>query len=685
MKRLLKYFLLSLFIILSVYLSLNIKIDSISANEKFPFNGIINADALVVYPSPNTGVAKSTELAYGSRITVLEAATNQKSGGCALYKISYTGGYTGYVCSKYIINVDSNTLTTDVKGIETYRAYCDALKSKGFIESYCPYLYYLHSKHPKWVFNAKVINYNLMEVANKEENKCVLDTSNSNYWLSSNPIESKYYYVNDRTISSFMDPRNSLFEGPIFQFLDIASSKDISNDASLAAIAGSGHLSKFYNDYKTSASRNGVNALHLMSRSKQEGANDSTYASVSGKYTTNTSRKSLAGYSLDGYYNFYNINTYADANYKYTVQRGLSWASGFMESNNCVSFDQSGKAYYDTKKCPALSFQRPWNSPSTAISGGAEFIASTYINVGQNTNYFQKFNVAPNNAGNMFTHQYMTNIHAPMSEGGIISDAYRKGNLFDSNFNFIIPVYKDMDASPYQAVDKSSNNKLSNLKVDGKTITGFDPDVTEYNYNAITGNSYVTIEGTASHGAAKVSGNGRANFSNGVVKVTVTVTAENGQAKAYVITIRQVVPQSNIKVSDILSKMAVKVSGDSIYGVSPDTAVSTIINTVINNRGNASVMDKNGEVKATGTIVTGDRILIRGTSDEKTLVFAVRGDINGDGKVNIVDLLLVQKDILGRGSLTGSSRLAGDVNYDGKLSIVDILLIQKHILGKGNL
>lgn len=685
MRRFFKCFLFSFFIILMIYFSIKVKIDSISANEKFPFNGMISADALVVYSGANTSGAKATELAYGTRVSVIEAVANQKSGGCALYKIGYTGGNTGYVCSSYVLNVDSNVLTTDVKGIETYRSYCDALKSKGFVESYCPYLYYLHSKHPKWVFNANVINYSLMEVANKEQWKCVLQSSNSNYWISSNPIEGSYYYVNDKTISSFMDPRNSLFEKNIFQFLDIASSKDISNDESLKAIAGTGNLSKYYNEFKNAATKNGVNALHLMSRSKQEGANDPTYASISGRYTSDTTRTSLDGYSLDGYYNFFNINTFADANYKYTVQRGLSWAAGFMEDKKCISLDQNKKAYYDTKKCPSLSLQRPWNSPATAISGGAEFITNTYVKVGQNTNYFQKFNVAPTSLENMFTHQYMTNIYAPMSEAGIIANAYSSGKLLDSNFTFIIPVYKDMASSPYQAIDKSSDNKLSDLKVDGKTITGFDKDVTEYNYNAITANGYVNVEGVANHKAAKISGNGKVNFNNGVASVTLSVSAEDGQVRKYVVNIRQVVPQTNIKVNDILSKMAVKVSGDTLYGISPDTAVSTIINTVINNKGNASVVDKNGKVKTSGVLLTGDKITIKGTSEEKTLLFAIRGDINGDGKVNIVDLLLAQKDILGRGALSGQAKFAGDVNYDGKLSIVDLLLIQKHILGKGNL
>jgi beta-N-acetylglucosaminidase len=51
----------------------------------------------------------------------------------------------------------------------------------------------------------------------------------------------------------------------------------------------------------------------------------------------------------------------------------------------------------------------PWNSPYRSIVGGAKFISQNYISRGQNTLYFQKFDVISNDDG-LYKHQYMTNI-----------------------------------------------------------------------------------------------------------------------------------------------------------------------------------------------------------------------------------------------------------------------------------
>ena len=58
-----------------------------------------------------------------------------------------------------------------------------------------------------------------------------------------------------------------------------------------------------------------------------------------------------------------------------------------------------------------------------------------------------------------------------------------------------------------------------------------------------------------------------------------------------------------------------------------------------------------------------------------------KGDTNGDGKINIVDLANVQKHLLGIIELTDSKLLAADTNGDGKINIVDLANVQKHLLG----
>lgn len=90
------------------------------------------------------------------------------------------------------------------------------------------------------------------------------------------------------------------------------------------------------------------------------------------------------------------------------------------------------------------AYDRPWNSPKKAITGGAKWIASGYISRGQFTSYLKKFNVNPNASSNMFNHQYMENLAAPSSEASTSYKAYLNNNLLSLPLVFSIPVYLNM-------------------------------------------------------------------------------------------------------------------------------------------------------------------------------------------------------------------------------------------------
>ncbi len=90
------------------------------------------------------------------------------------------------------------------------------------------------------------------------------------------------------------------------------------------------------------------------------------------------------------------------------------------------------------------AYDRPWNSPKKAITGGAKWIASGYISRGQFTSYLKKYNVNPNASSNIFNHQYMENIAAPASEAKTSYKAYSENGLLSLPLVFNIPIYLNM-------------------------------------------------------------------------------------------------------------------------------------------------------------------------------------------------------------------------------------------------
>lgn len=78
-----------------------------------------------------------------------------------------------------------------------------------------------------------------------------------------------------------------------------------------------------------------------------------------------------------------------------------------------------------------------------------EFLfGSSYIHLGQDTIYLQKFHVVGN--GELFWHQYMTNVLAPYSESRLIYNGYANTGILSDSMSFIIPVYNNMPETPVE-------------------------------------------------------------------------------------------------------------------------------------------------------------------------------------------------------------------------------------------
>lgn len=604
----------------------------------------------------SVGGSVLTKVIYGTYVEIIE-----ESG--FYYKVIYDGLNTGYMSKDYVKKDNEYKATDD--------NYCKSLMELGFPESYCPYLTYIHQKHPTWTFTPLVTNLDYFsKIVDGEEGKNCIQSTNDAYRASSKVCDAGgFYYVNQAVNAYMLDPRNFLMEKTIFMFEDLGYSERAENKSIVTNIFGEkSYLNteldtdgSSYVDYFLDAGKTySVSPVHLAARTKQEGGANSTYGPITG--TVTSTLEEYGNRTLYGYYNYFNIGATSSSN---PQLKGLAYAAGY-----------SGTTGLKT------SYGRPWDSRKKAIYGGANFISSSYISKGQSTLYFQKFNTNVNGSNSLFTNQYMTNIFAPYSEGANVKSSYEKNDILDIAYNFVIPVYSNMPAETYQPSLLSSNNLLSGIYINGELISGFDADIIEYSLYYLDTVTSVNISAISNSADAKVEGVGEISLANEDNKIVIKVTAQNGETKEYVINIKRV--KDTTTVEEVINKLGVKTKDGYIYGISVNTAVSTVIASVqsISPSAEASIVDANGNKKVEGAIATGDKLILKTlTSAQATYDIAINGDVNGDALVDIKDLLRVQKHLLGTSNLSGIYNIAADNNYDNNLNVQDLLRIQKHILG----
>ena len=539
-----------------------------------------------------------------SKVVVLEK-TNTSGYGCRSnwYKVSYQD-VTGYICS-------SNQSIIEEKDVDLEADFEKEMLAKGFNESYLSALKTLHEKHPNWIFNALKTNLDYNEAV---RNETIGDISLINGTDESlrkkdeygNYIESVkekgWYQASAGAVSYYMDPRNFLTDEGIFMFENLQYNKNVQTQDTVKSITSNTFMNtnEYLNYFMKAAEKSGASPTYLASRVKQEkGANGST--GVDGaKFTFSKDYECINRYrnsdnwtilnncgtdtSYSGIYNFYNIGAYGS--YQSPVIRGLIWANG--------GYDGS-----------VTSYMRPWNSKEKAIIGGSLYIVNGYISVNQHTLYLQKFNVSPNALNSTYTHQYMSNIKAPVSEALTMYKSYKKNDLLDKTYEFLIPVYENM------------------------------PGVSE--------------------------------------------TPKTDDDKP--VTPPEEVPV--IKIDDAIIASRYRLNSNYISGIEVNTSKTNLENTlktIYNGLSVVSLKDKYGNNK-NDALATGDVVSISNSKDTKEYKVVIYGDNNGDGNTSIIDLLRVQKYLLGNNNLSDAELIASDVDKDGLITVVDLLRIQKTLLG----
>lgn len=114
-----------------------------------------------------------------------------------------------------------------------------------------------------------------------------------------------------------------------------------------------------------------------------------------------------------------------------------------------------------------------------------------------------------------------------------------------------------------------------------------------------------------------------------------------------------------------------KPSGNYLTGVSPSTSVSAM--------NSAGYTIYSGSAKVTsGLVGTG----MTAVSSSATVTIVVTGDVSGDGKITITDVVKLQKYVVGSGSLSGAYAKAADINGDGKVTITDVVQAAQVTVGQ---
>lgn len=412
------------------------------------------------------------------------------------------------------------------------------LTEQGFPESYKPALRALHSQHPYWKFEAFHSGLDWETSIQKESvvSKNLIPNSKNIAWKSMEtgaykwetdtfvPYDgSTWVTASKEIVAYYMDPRNFLTEQGIFQFellayqpayQTLSGLNHILNGTPMAGVsytymddAGISQIKSYADTFIDAAAYSGVSPYHLASRVKQE-------VITSKKDFSSSVTGTVSGY--EGLYNFFNIGAY------HSTEPGGAIANGLKFAANGTT-NASTNALYKI----------PWTSPYRAILGGAYFVGSTYINRGQNTIFLEKFNLTSKTT---YGHQYMANVQAAASESSKTYTAYSAMN--DVPLVFSIPVYLNMPSTPAPLpADKlNPNNWLKTLTVDGYTLTPtFDPAVQTYDLIVDATTESITVNGTAASRKASIIGTGIIPILNGTNEVVISVTAENGDKRDYMI------------------------------------------------------------------------------------------------------------------------------------------------------
>ena len=654
MKRIIKYF-ISFLMIFSLFIPfMPNKVEALGKTYTYAY---IDATDLGPRACPSYDCSRTYHdeggIIWLDRPRVVEVI--DYSGSWAKIRWNYWGfTYEGWVLQEYLGNKQTFTLDSD---------YMDSLRSKGFPESYVEKLTKMHMIHPNWNFVPQKVNITLDDAVAGEYNpiyKNLISTTNTAQLAtdggaysngSYTQFEPGWYAPSRDTLKYYIDPRNFLDDNQIFMFEQLSNDNSITEEQIQKLLDGTFMAGSFmYNNTEYTYAKaiidagknNNVSAVHLATRILQEqGLNGSATSGM---------------IASDGktYYNYFNFNASGS-----TTEEIINGALRYAIASG-------------------------WDNPYKAINGAAADLSDGYINNGQDTLYYQKFNVV---GGSQFWHQYMANIQAPYSESYRTYSSYWNSGLINNSFTFKIPVYNNMEPQTVIAT-KSNNNNLNSLTFNTGTIyPAFDSSITTYSLLVEYDVTSVEVSGVLADNKASVTGLGKITLTENTTVSYIKVTAEDGSVKTYTINILKKDAPSDVTSTtspySVVTESGYSISNNNVSGFEIGQDVKKVVEKI--NKTNSSsivkIYDTDGNEIKSGLIATGQRIEV--TTDKTSNYYVVvHGDINGDGKISAIDYSRVKAYILKKYVLNGAYLQAADNSGDGVISAIDYSRIKAHILNK---
>ena len=363
----------------------------------------------------------------GQQVNLLDFCFDEEYELWYYVRLNYNAkDYYGYVQRAYLACSDARFLNWEEEygmGIgRTYALEDGYADIEQFPESYQEPLTALKEQHPNWTF-VKMntgLDWNYVIQEEMKGGKSLVYYTFPDWAKNGLYDRGTWYYATEDVLKIYMDPRNGLTEDRIFQFEQLTYNEEYHTLEAIEQFLqntfmggntpapGMDNMPFSYMFWAIGKEEcRQVSPFHLAARVLQEQGSRGGSRLISGVEP-----------GFEGYYNYFNIGATGQSNDE-VVLNGLTYAKDHWKQG----------AYY-------------------SILYGANFLTESYIRKGQDTLYLQKYNVNPNGAYNVFTHQYMQNISAPTTEGTSIKRLYANAGALDCTFVFKIPVYENMPAEP---------------------------------------------------------------------------------------------------------------------------------------------------------------------------------------------------------------------------------------------